>query len=43
MYDSDLASAYLRLISYQQIADYDAPDYIPKSSETEELKMKKLV
>ena len=42
VYDSDLASAYLRLISYQQIADYDAPDYIPKSSETEELKMKKL-
>lgn len=24
VYDSDLASAYLRLISYQQIADYDA-------------------
>lgn len=40
--DADLAAAYLRLISYTQAPDKDAPDYMPKSSVKEEMKMKQL-
>lgn len=40
-YDADMAAAYLRLVAYADTPDADAPDYLPKASTREELKMKK--
>ena len=39
-YDADMAAAYLRLAAYTGMPDKDAPDYLPKASARQELKMK---
>ena len=41
-YDADMA-AYLRLAAYTGMPDKDAPDYLPKASARQELKMKELL
>ena len=41
-YDADMAAAYLRLAAYTGMPDKDAPDYLPKASARQELKMKEL-
>ena len=41
-YDSEMASSYLRLISYPSIAN-DSPEYMPKVSNAEERKVAKLL
>ena len=40
--DPDMASAYLRLMSLSGSVDKDAPDYLPRTSNALELKLKKL-
>lgn len=35
-YDPEMASAYLRLVSYTETPDKDAPDYLPKASTRQE-------
>ena len=42
-YDADMAAAYLRLAAYTGMPDKDAPDYLPKASARQELKMKELL
>lgn len=42
-YDSEMATAYLRLVAYTETPDKDVPDYLPKASTKQELKMKKLL
>ncbi len=42
-YDADMAAAYLRLAAYTGMPDKDAPDYQPKASARQELKMKELL
>lgn len=42
-YDADMAAAYLRLVAYTGTPDKDAPDYLPRASVRQELKMKKLL
>ena len=42
-YDADMAAAYLRLTAYSNTSDKDAPDYLPKASTRQELKMKELL
>lgn len=42
-YDADMAAAYLRLVAYTSTPDQDAPDYLPKASVRQELKMKELL
>lgn len=42
-YDADMAAAYLRLVAYTGTPDKEAPDYLPKASVRQELKMKKLL
>lgn len=42
-YDADMAAAYLRLAAYTGMPDKDAPDYLPKASVRQELKMKELL
>ena len=43
-YDADMAAAYLRLSGlYRNAPDKDAPDYLPKASARQELKMKELL
>lgn len=42
-YDSDMAAAYLRLVSRMETTDKDAPDYLPKASTRQELEMKELL
>ena len=42
-YDADMAAAYLRLAAYTGMPDKDAPDYLPKASAWQELKMKELL
>lgn len=42
-YDADMAAAYLRLVAYANTPDEDAPDYLPKASTRQELKMKELL
>ena len=41
-YDADMAP-YLRLAAYTGMPDKDAPDYLPKASARQELKMKELL
>lgn len=42
-YDADMAAAYLRLAAYTGMPDKDAPNYLPKASARQELKMKELL
>lgn len=42
-YDADMAAAYLRLVASGNVPDKDAPDYLPKASVRQELKMKELL
>ena len=42
-YDADMAAAYLRLAAYTGMPDKDTPDYLPKASARQELKMKELL
>lgn len=42
-YDPELAVAYLRLVSRVEMPDKNAPDYLPKSSSKQELKLKALL
>ena len=42
-YDAYMAAAYLRLAAYTGMPDKDAPDYLPKASARQELKMKELL
>lgn len=39
-YDPEMAAAYLRLVSYTETPDKDAPDYLPKASTRQELELK---
>ena len=41
-YDAEMASAYLRLIAYDDKPDPNAPDFLPVTSTREERKMKEL-
>ena len=41
-YDPELAAAYLRLVSYTETPDKNAPDYLPKASTAYEQKLKQL-
>ena len=42
-FDPEMAAAYLRLVSYTEAPDKDAPEYLPKASTKKELEMKKLL
>ena len=42
-YDAEWAAPYLRLAAYTGMPDKDAPDYLPKASARQELKMKELL